>query len=79
MSTGVATALLLSRGPGQLVAQGGVLQEGQGGECLKTLLRNHLRLPFRFVEAWHLVLLTLFAVPNFKASIANAYCDTYRE
>ena len=40
---------------------------------------NDLKLPFRFVEAWHSVLLTLLAVLNFKAAIANAYCNAYRE
>ena len=41
---GITTALLLSGGPRQHVAQGGVLQEGQGRECLKTLLQNDLKL-----------------------------------
>ena len=79
MSTRIANALSLLGGPGQCVAQCGVPREGQGRECLKTLLQNDLKLPFRFVEAWHSVLLTLLAVLNFKAAIANAYCNAYRE
>ena len=79
VSTGIATALLLSGGPGQHVYQGGVPQEGQGRECLKTLLQNDLKLPFQFMEVWQLVLLTLLAVMNFKVAIANVYCDTHRE
>jgi hypothetical protein len=50
-----------------------------GGECLRTLLKNDLKLPCRFGEVWHSLLLTLLAVPNFKAAMAKAYCDTYRE
>lgn len=45
---------------------------------LPPLLRNDLKLPYKFVSSWHALLLTLLAVPNFKASLANAYCDTYR-
>ena len=76
---GIATALSLLGGPGQRVAHDGVPQEGQGGECLKTLLQNDLKLTFWFVEVWQSVLLTLLAVLNFKVAIANAYCDTYHE
>ena len=46
--------------------------------ALVPLLRNDLKLPTQFVEEWHAVLLTLLAVPDFKASMANAYCDSYR-
>ena len=46
--------------------------------ALVPLLRNDLKLPTNFVEEWHAVLLTLLAVPDFKASMANAYCDSYR-
>lgn len=45
---------------------------------LPPLLRNDLKLPYKLVSSWHALLLTLLAVPNFKASLANAYCDTYR-
>ena len=45
---------------------------------LAPLLRNDLKLPYKFVSSWHALLITLLAVPNFKASLANAYCDTYR-
>ena len=45
---------------------------------LSPLLRNDLKLPYKLVSSWHALLLTLLAVPNFKASLANAYCDTYR-
>jgi hypothetical protein len=56
------------------------VQEGGSGEsALMPLLRNDLKLPYQFVMAWHPLLLTLLAVPNFKAAMANAYCDTYRE
>jgi hypothetical protein len=60
-----------------------VIEEGQsgsnGGSALTVLLRNDLMLPYKFVTAWHSLLLTLLAVPTFKAAMANAYCDTYRE
>lgn len=46
--------------------------------ALVPLLRNDLKLPTNFVEEWHAVLLKLLAVPDFKASMANAYCDSYR-
>ena len=46
--------------------------------ALVPLLRNDLKLSNEFVEAWHSLLLTLLAVPDFKAAMANAYCDTYR-
>ena len=45
---------------------------------LPPLLRNDLKLPYKLVSSWHALLLTLLAVPKFKASLANAYCDTYR-
>lgn len=53
---------------------------GMGREhgALRPLLRNDLKLPNQFVLSWHSLLLTLLAVPNFKAAMANAYCDTYR-
>jgi hypothetical protein len=57
----------------------GVEGEGdEGGSALTPLLRNDLKLPYQFVTAWHTVLLTLLAVPNFKAAMSRAYCDTYR-
>ena len=53
--------------------------EGGGGEsALTPMLRNDLKLPNQFATAWHTVLLTLLAVPNFKAAMSRAYCDTYR-
>ena len=68
--------------PGRTYGIGGGTTSGIGAReeecCLKPLLRNDLKLPFRFVQAWHSLLLTLLAVPNFKAAMANAYCDTYR-
>lgn len=48
------------------------------GSVLTPLLRNDLKLPYTFVKAWHSLLLTLLAVPAFKAAMANSYCDTYR-
>lgn len=45
---------------------------------LPPLLRSDLKLPYQFTSSWHSLLLTLLAVPNFKAALANAYCDTYR-
>jgi len=51
---------------------------GSGAGVLGPLLRNDLKLPSRLVDAWHSLLLTLLAVPGFKAAMANAYCDTYR-
>lgn len=53
-------------------------QQAGCSNSLKPLLRNDLKLPYQFVLAWHSLLLTLLAVPNFKAAMANAYCDTYR-
>ena len=51
---------------------------GKGAHnALTLLLKNDLRLPNQFVQAWHALLLTLLAVPNFKAAMANAYCDAY--
>ena len=57
----------------------GILGRRAGVSALLPLLRNDLKLPYQFVMAWHSLLLTLLAVPNFKAAMANAYCDTYRE
>ena len=51
---------------------------GMSSNALVPLLRNDLKLSNQFVEAWHSLLLTLLAVPDFKAAMANAYCDTYR-
>jgi len=51
---------------------------GMSSNALEPLLRNDLKLSNQFVEAWHSLLLTLLAVPDFKAAMANAYCDTYR-
>jgi len=45
---------------------------------LPPLLRSDLKLPQQFTSSWHSLLLTLLAVPDFKAALANAYCDTYR-
>ena len=45
---------------------------------LAPLLRADLKLPAAITSAWHSLLLTLLAIPNFKAALANAYCDTYR-
>lgn len=51
---------------------------GRGiSSTLPPLLRNDLKLPYKLVSSWHALLLTLLAVPNFKASLANAYCDSY--
>ena len=47
-------------------------------EHLAPLLRADLKLPAAITSAWHSLLLTLLAIPNFKAALANAYCDTYR-
>mmetsp|Transcript_12443 Transcript_12443/g.23345 ORF Transcript_12443/g.23345 Transcript_12443/m.23345 type:complete len:2568 (-) Transcript_12443:2177-9880(-) len=44
---------------------------------LRTMLVNDLRLPRKVAKSWHDLLLTLLAVPNFKAALANAYVDTY--
>lgn len=45
---------------------------------LKPLLTPlDLRLPRKITQAWHVLLLTLLAIPNFKANLAAAYCDTY--
>ena len=46
--------------------------------ALTPMLKNDLKLPCQFVHSWHSVLLTLLAVPEFKAAMANSYCDTYR-
>jgi hypothetical protein len=57
----------------------GVEGEGdEGGLALTPLLRNGLKLSYQFVTAWHTVLLMLLAVPNFKAAMSRAYCDTYQ-
>lgn len=44
---------------------------------LRIMLLNDLRLPRKVAKSWHDLLLTLLAVPNFKAALANAYVDTY--
>jgi hypothetical protein len=44
---------------------------------LRLMLLNDLRLPRKIAKSWHDLLLTLLAVPNFKAALANAYVDTY--
>lgn len=44
---------------------------------LKPLLTLDLRLPRKIAQAWHALLLTLLAIPNFKANLAPAYCETY--
>ncbi len=48
-----------------------------GSRSLFTMLRSDLKLPRRLASSWHDLLLTLLAVPNFKAALANAYVDTY--
>lgn len=54
------------------------MREGGRSElALVPMLRNDLKLPYQFIMAWHSLLLTLLAVPNFKAAMANTYCDTY--
>jgi len=59
-------------------AVGGEGEGGRGESALTPMLRNDLKLPNQFVTAWHTVLLTLLAVPKFKAAMSRAYCDTYR-
>ena len=44
---------------------------------LSIMLQNDLKLPRKIAKSWHDLLLTLLAVPNFKAALANAYVDTY--
>jgi len=44
---------------------------------LIPMLRADLKLPAAITSCWHSLLLTLLAVPDFKAALANAYCDTY--
>jgi len=44
---------------------------------LSIMLQNDLKLPRKIGKLWHDLLLTLLAVPNFKAALANAYVDTY--
>jgi hypothetical protein len=53
--------------------------EAAGKSALTLLMRNDLKLPYQFSTAWHTVLLTLLAVPNFKAAMSREYCDAYRE
>jgi hypothetical protein len=47
------------------------------GSTLVSMLQNDLKLPRKISKSWHELLLTLLAVPNFKAALANAYVDTY--
>jgi hypothetical protein len=54
-------------------------EEFNSSGCLLTMLRSDLRIPRYITTSWHALLLTLLAVPSFKAALANAYCDTYRE
>jgi hypothetical protein len=42
-----------------------------------VMLQSDLKLPRRIAKSWHDLLLTLLAVPNFKAALANASVDTY--
>jgi hypothetical protein len=49
----------------------------QSSQTLRYMLLNDLRLPRKVAKSWHDLLLTLLAVPNFKAALANAYVDTY--
>ena len=49
-----------------------------GERHLVPILSADLKLPATITSAWHSLLLTLLAVPDFKAALANAYCDTYR-
>lgn len=44
---------------------------------LVSMLQNDLKMPRKIAKSWHDLLLTLLAVPNFKAALANAYVDTY--
>lgn len=44
---------------------------------LTSMLQTDLKLPRKIAKSWHDLLLTLLAVPNFKAALANAYVDTY--
>ena len=44
---------------------------------LITMLQSDLKLPRKIAKSWHDLLLILLAVPNFKATLANAYVDTY--
>lgn len=45
---------------------------------LNAIIRSDLKLPCKFTTSWHALLLTLLAQPEFKASLAVAYCETYR-
>ena len=61
---------LALRGFGSRFAQGQFVagqqhHQQQQGAALRPLLRNDLKLPYQFVQAWHSLLLTLLAVPNF--------------
>jgi len=49
----------------------------KGSHSLFSMLQSDLKLPRRIAKSWHDLLLTLLAVPNFKAALANAYVDTY--
>ena len=53
------------------------IAEKRGMESLCAMLQNDLKLPRQISKSWHELLLTLLAVPNFKAGLANAYVDTY--
>lgn len=46
---------------------------------LNAIIRSDLKLPCKFTSSWHALLLTLLAQPDFKAALANAYCETYRD
>lgn len=46
---------------------------------LKSMLKNDLKLPRMIANAWHDLLLKLLAIPSFKASLSNAYVDTYSD
>lgn len=45
---------------------------------LNAIIRSDLKLPCKVTTSWHALLLTLLAQPEFKASLAVAYCETYR-
>lgn len=55
----------------------GMNKMDESSQTLRSMLLNDLRLPRKVAKSWHDLLLTLLAVPNFKAALANAYVDTY--
>lgn len=54
-----------------------VVAHSIGEKHLSPLLNTDLKLPRKLTESWHALLLTLLAIPKFKADLAAAYCDSY--